>query len=400
LFYKALTSRALRGVLAVLILFVLPPWTGGVARAAPAPARASDPAAAGLADRMLRRWAPAFVQHVAPDDRGQDRPTRIDFDGDWVMTNNWENQARLAATARAYVYGASVLTETHAYLTYYLFYARDWSRPVCLPYLCHENDFEAILLVVKRDGAAVEAAGGNGTLALAQSKTHFSFLGAAGAAMARDPDGRPMVSVEDYGHGLQVCRIGDPRCDGGEGRVRYELGAPGEPAGISPARPRGERVAYELLSLHATLWQRRSVQGGAATPLWEDAERPRVYPRHGSERVGAPLAAGLAGNKYSAGAMAPWGLSAPDARRGDWFLDPAMVALSHFELGGTQPGALRYVHNPFLDDLRRECVGAACAPMPPGLEDSAASPFGGAAFGVLLGLTLRPRRRRQRRPAR
>src|SRR5690606_17890273 len=99
-------------------------FTGALVAASGAGPSSVDEAA--RAEQLLRRWAPTYVQHVDADDAGADRPTRVDFDGDWDTTNNWDNQARFGTALPPAAYGAAILTRTHAYLTFTLYYPRDW----------------------------------------------------------------------------------------------------------------------------------------------------------------------------------------------------------------------------------------------------------------------------------
>ncbi|MGE3455382.1 MAG: hypothetical protein AB7O24_09755, partial [Kofleriaceae bacterium] len=75
-----------------------------------------------MADRLVQRWAPVYIQHVADDDEGADRPTRVDFDGDWDTTNNWDRQVAYGTKLPPAAYAAGVLTATHAYQTYTMYY--------------------------------------------------------------------------------------------------------------------------------------------------------------------------------------------------------------------------------------------------------------------------------------
>ncbi|MDX2090939.1 MAG: hypothetical protein SFX73_23975 [Kofleriaceae bacterium] len=297
--------------------------TGGLV-VAPGRARsASDEAA--CAEQLLARWAPTYVQEVAPNDAGADRPTRVDFDGDWDTTNNWDHQARFGTMLPPAAYGAAILTATHAYLTYTLYYPRDWNRTRCVPLLCHDNDLETVVVVVERDA-------GLGKLAEVRIKAHLAFSTTPASEISTTSDGRPRLVVEAEGHGIAACREGEPRCMPSSGRLVYAYGpAPSSP----PNRAEGQTVHYGLLSLHDTLWARRSISN---RQLWGHDALDYASPRYG--RLGALMGMVMAGRRYAGCANPPWAL-------GDWFLEPA----------GTRQ---RYVFNPFLDDLRAECVGMRC----------------------------------------
>ena len=324
------------------------------------------------AARLLDRWAPTFVQHVARDDAGRDRPTRIDFDGDWDTTNNWDHQAEFGTDLPPAVYGAAVLTETHAYLTYTLYYPRDWIRPFCLPYICHDNDLENVLVVVERDGGLV----------LIETKAHFRYHELTADELATDDDGRPLVMVEAMGHGPRPCGPGDDVCEPRLGRLVYARGDEPSPP---PREADGRRVDYELIPLRDSLWARRHIAEDTLG-LWEPGETgPLVYAGERCGRVGGALGASMAGKRYPGGVRPPWGLRGQSGARGDWFLDPAAVsAARHPHLAAAGPGAFDYVFHPYLKDLARECVGDSCRPYTPPPEPSRAGTWVG--FGAVAGL--------------
>jgi hypothetical protein len=363
------------GVVAFSLLVGCAPLGG-----APRPNDACDEAAGEsperTADRLLYAWAPTFVQAVAADHAAHDRPTRIDFDGDWDSTNNWDHLPARGAPPPAAAYGAAVLTAHHAYLTYTLYYPRDWASPVCVPYICHDNDLESALLVIALD----RAPGTDGALVLAETKRHHGYDAVAGGEVARDADGRPLFAVESGGHGAHPCRTeDDAACEPSPGRTRYRLAGAGGRAGA--AEP------YELLSLRDALWARRSIAGHAAS-LW--AESPLWYrgERHG--RLGAPLGIAMAGRRFRGTVRPPWGLRAPAGERGDWFLDPAAVVAARYPAVVAPDGdAQRYTFHPFLDDLRRECGGDRCARIAVARESGQTEQWASlGAVGMLLAASL------------
>jgi hypothetical protein len=338
-----------------------------------ASARADSKALSRVADQLSLRWAPVYVQHVADDDRGQDRPTRIDFDGNWDATDNWDHQALFGTALPPAGYGAAILTATRAYLTYTLFYPRDWSD-WCVSLICHDNDLESIQLIVERDG-------GDGRLVEVRTKAHHSMSSVPASQVARSEDGRPVLRVEAQGHGISVCRPGDPQCAPQRGRIIY---TPGLFPSLPPVAAEGQRVTYELLSLRDTLWSRRSARD---TRLWMDGETgPLSYvgARHG--RLGDVMGAAMASNRFLGGVRPPWALAGADGKRGDWFLDPE----------GADPRLPSpYVYHPFLDDLAGECRGARCKPAPRersrvGYYFKLGAPYVALALGsIVVGGTLR-----------
>jgi hypothetical protein len=99
------------------------------ARSPSAPTTSFDSEAAGEAEALARRWAPGFLQHASAANPERDLPLRVDFDGDWSATNNWQHLTPAFRAREPSVYYSAILTRTHAYLTFTLFYPRDWLWP-------------------------------------------------------------------------------------------------------------------------------------------------------------------------------------------------------------------------------------------------------------------------------
>lgn len=356
----------------------------GSALAAAAPARALP--AAGRepreesaerieADALLARFAPSFAQEISVGAPERDRPLAIDFDADWDATNNWAHLTPELSDAPVTVYGSAILTPTHAFLTYTLFYPRDWFSPVCVPYICHDNDLEVALLVVTRSRGSMP-----GEILFLETKAHHDYVTARGAELLLDDDGRPWLSVESQGHGMHPIRVGEPLEAGalrlvpaGEGGGERELGEGTE--------------QYDLASLHETLWARRA-PSAANGALWISGESGFLtYSGARQGRRGGWLGISMAGKEFAGGVRPPWGLKAPAGERGDWFLDPAYVAsVRHEAWLAPATLSLDYVFNPFLDDLAAECLGQACPATPP--APSLRSAGGGLAGGALLAMGL------------
>jgi hypothetical protein len=331
---------------------------------------------------LTERWAPVFVQRTAADHAERDRPLRVDFDGDWDATNDWVHLDAAAARAPAVAYGSAILSETHAFLTFTLFYPRDWIPYLCVPYVCHDNDLEVVLLVIDRRRA--ESADG---LVLVETKTHNRYLSTRGAEVARADMLRPLIAVESQGHGLESVRHGE--IVDGERRMFAPAGA-----NVRAAQTDGVvREDYTLLSLYDTLWARRqpSASGGR---LWTAGETGWLYysgARAG--RRGAVIGASMAGHEYPGGVRPPWALKATE-QRGDWFLDPAFATLERHARWFDEPTSVEYEHNPYLDDLTRECTLERCVAEPPVRASVALSPVALGLF-VALGLAAQFRRRRR-----
>lgn len=327
------------------------PQTPSVHQAVPE-ATANEAPIAERAAALMNRWAPVFVQQTSPDHPERDRPLRLDFDGDWDATNNWVHLDEESARATPTVYGSAILSETHAYLSYVLFYPRDWVDWLCIPYVCHDNDLETALVVVERESAARPE-----RLAFVETKTHYRYLALPGSQVARGARGQPIFTVESQGHGLHALGRGETVHGA---RVVLVHGAPSPNVEGSGATSE----QYELLSLVDTLWVRRATDA-VDGKLWSEGETGFLYytgARMG--RRGRPLGASMASQEYPGGVRPPWALRA-GSERGDWFLDPAYDAQSRHGAWLPASSSQNYVFNRYLDDLSRECRGAACASAPP-----------------------------------
>ena len=97
---------------------------------------------------LARRYAP-WILHAAHPGRGrQDVPTRIDYDGDLLGDNNWDDLPFFELPPT--VYYALVETESHWFLTYHLFHPRDWASVRLGLNDTHENDGENLQVVVEK----------------------------------------------------------------------------------------------------------------------------------------------------------------------------------------------------------------------------------------------------------
>jgi hypothetical protein len=324
---------------------------------------------------LLARWAPNFARDVSPDHPERDRPLPIDFDGDWDATNNWAHLTPAFAHMHGTIYGSAILTPTHAYLTYTLFYPRDWFSPVCVSYICHDNDLEVLLLVVSRAAQAADD-----ELLFVETKAHNAYVALRESELRTDGEGRPWIAVESQGHGMYPIRTNEPLPNGARRFIA------GPVASVQPEfQPSTER--YDLASLHDLLWARRSPQASQSA-LWASGETGFLAYIGGRQgRRGFSLGASMAGRKYAGGVRPPWGLKASSGERGDWFLDPAYVALmQHRDWLAHPTPSLQYVFNPFLDDLSRECSAGACPAIPP--LSSPGRGRVGVAGGALLAIGL------------
>lgn len=159
--------------------------------------------------KIVETWAPAIYQDVAQPTPKADYITNVDYDGDFVSTNNWDNFDK-NFPLKAYVYYHVVETKTHVFIGYDVFHPRDWEED-CPEnsYACHENDFEGSYAVIEKDGK-------EGKLKLFATMAHdfyTFFVNEDDVKKFQDAkdivlngviqyvNGHPLILVEAKGHG-------------------------------------------------------------------------------------------------------------------------------------------------------------------------------------------------------
>lgn len=290
---------------------------------------------------LARHYAPVIRQGAITD---QDYITAVDFDGDWVGNNNWENQP--TGDLSAYVFFSVIESETHWFLFYSLFHPRDYTYEDCRTSGgCHENDLESIQLTVEKDGTRFGRPKALETLAhtaiylyIFDDTVGGNFLDVTGVATLEGD--HPVVWVEALGHGIYGHRgtgsLIDPFLFRG-GVVIYRLGEEAE----APQAIDDEHVSYLLAPIYTTLWARRADVGDGRT-----FDGPFVY-------RGQVLPKAIDGDGFSTDrANTPWGYYQTTGEvlsQGDWFLDPASALIFHASF--STEFSLKYLYNPFLVDL-------------------------------------------------
>jgi hypothetical protein len=298
-------------------------------------------------EQLALRWAPIHYQDVdrtSEDalDGKSDFVTAIDYDGDWISRNNWENLP--SHPARAVAYWSVVSTDTHWYIVYAFFHPRDWCDwPGCGLVDKHENDFEGQLLIIRRparfgpreygrlqgiitvfhtDFYAYTPQGG-ARCALPASPLRSGGEDIDGALSCRVHDGvlRHVTAQEAKGHGMKAWPCID--IHGGDGVVYY----PSLTASEAPDGPNDRNVTYRLVSFFAP--------GG----VWARRNDPRTFAEFGV----------LAGNEgLDNRAAMPWRWNdkndGPALPGGEMAMDPAKLARIYFT-GETFSGT--YLFHPY-----------------------------------------------------
>lgn len=307
------------------------------------PAREAPPGETSLAE-VAARHSPDIYQDVDDSQPRADLITAIDFDGDAVMTNNWEHlddftHAQLSGQGTVYWWGSR--TATHDFIGYAWFHPRDWEdqggafnkvksvgrRALGKGSGEHENDLEGVLLVIDRRTDTP-------VLMVTQAHNDFWQYGAAAdwaergredldGPLLRDPDtGRVQVYVEAKGHGA----YGSPsktnfKATSGDG-VLYTRGG-----STLPDRRDAEAVGYALESL---------------TPWWDrfQAVAPGTADETFTRKGSRPAFRG--DSRDDDAANPPWAWVDSDYPawvNRSFFAQPA--AFAHWSLRPTTPFALR-----------------------------------------------------------
>ena len=222
--------------------------------------------------RIAQRFAPIFFQDVDTSDglcRNQSRTgsadwiTAVDYDGDWITGNNWDNMVsgRNSGQLIPYVYYYVTYTETHFFILYSVYHPRDWTD---IPFLCaldsHENDMEAVLITANR-----KPSGGFGGVIDAQTIFHTEVLDYTREELLLNNTTVAKMFIEAKGHGM---RRFNGSSDIDSSYIEYYYDA--EPA-VSPDRNANnsvQRINYNLVPLESTLWlQRNNPQTVTGTAL-------------------------------------------------------------------------------------------------------------------------------------
>ena len=288
-------------------------------------------------------YSPVWYQDVA--NLEEDAICRVDYDGDWIGNNNWENLDTYwsQGEVRGYVYTSVIETSTHYFITYAAFHPRDWWN-LNSDLWSHENDMEGVQVVVEKDGSYY------GEFLLMETEAHGQFYQYTNDPTVtnrhEDIDGgvllydesHPKVYVESKGHG--VYRYDGSDFPGGDGII-YHYGTPEQ-----PSDPYDTNVGYGLVLIQDSLWPLRFDVGDGLTygtwyeGFWNGSSR--------SEKYGVTFDGDTYGDDK---ANPPWGWDDPDdgdVLMGDWFLNPAYAISYHLTIAG--PWSTEYTYNYFTNE--------------------------------------------------
>ncbi|MBY0505452.1 MAG: hypothetical protein K2X03_16180 [Bryobacteraceae bacterium] len=352
----------------------------------------SFPAEASSRDpyrKLAEHWSPYVAQETWFDWRA-DALCRFDFDGDWDGANNWENLGK--GSTQAYVYYAAIESETHWFLIYNFFHARDYSDN-CVVGTCHENDNEGVVLTVRKGHGefghleAMETLAHNNVYSYSSETAIRAGAHNVEGKIALYQGSHPVVFLEAGGHGALGGSDKKSFFDADAFRWKEGTGITYTYQGKAD-RPRygmDREVGYELLSIHDHWWARANDRqpGNLAFSAFYDYQ-----PLGGRPKMKSAVGGSFRGFKHGADKAKPfWGWHDMATQRrkilatGQWAADPAYGISRNLNFPPSLPVSLNYVYNPYLDIepvQRTDTTAVVTAPA------AATSPTGACTFELVV----------------
>ncbi|TCP61764.1 hypothetical protein [Baia soyae] len=212
---------------------------------------------------LAYRWAPVHYQDTDDTDSDADYITAMNYDGDWVMNNNWEHQDDDASRLKGSVTYSVTETQSHYFLIYTFYHPRDWVDYPDFGLDTHENDAEGAMMIVRKDGTT------HGKLEGMVTVYHNDFYSytPAGSQLTdgkENIDGpirmvdyggvsRPTTYQDAKGHG--IYNWNGKNFPGGDGVIYY----PDRQTSEAPSSGNDRSVKYTLVNTFAPggLWDHR-----------------------------------------------------------------------------------------------------------------------------------------------
>jgi hypothetical protein len=327
---------------------------------------------------IAARFAPIFHQAVGEHPRG-DFITNFDFDGDWDGTNNWAHAEDRSYKLTGYIYYSVVETDTHYFIQYGVFHARDYkggdtkgvlfsdllhkgatilsrghepSGLLAEAMIAHENDMEGCLVVVEKRGTDLATA----KVVFVESLHHNMFARYVPKDSDRPADAVFMADgqhvdlyVQPKGHGIEAWGAEPIREERGFLTYRYTGTAE------DPEAAGGGRVGYDLLPIATTLWDKaHTAPKNTAFASIKDYGTMTITVKSGGKPVEKKVGVGQLASAFRGkvggpnAARPPWGWISNDHRDdalGLWYFDPARIVKRDFGLSDSF--STTYIKLPF-----------------------------------------------------
>jgi hypothetical protein len=308
-----------------------------------------------------RRLAEHYSPFVAQETWFQwtaDALTRSDFDDDWDAANNWDNLGK--GSTQAYVYYAAIESQSHWFLIYNFFHARDYSDN-CVAGTCHENDNEGMVLAVRKDGSefgkleTMETLAHNNVYSYVNDRAIRRGAHTIEGVIALHDGSHPMVFLEAGGHGALGATDKKSLFDPAAKTWRVNTGITYFYKGIAERPKSGvdREVGYELLPIYHHWWAR--ARRDTAESLLGAFYRYQPFGNRPGMKL-AEVAGAFAGKEFGEDKAKPfwgWHDNATQKDRilatGQWATDPAYAVSSDLTFPASSGVSLEYVFNPYLN---------------------------------------------------
>jgi hypothetical protein len=285
---------------------------------------------------LALRWAPIHYQDVdnsgcgAMTGRG-DYITAINFDNDWISSNNWNNIDR----SKGYIplghsYYSVVETSTHYFILYSFYHPRDWANVCFFNIDYHENDLEGELTIIKKSSDNNGYGELLGMVTVAHSD-FYSFVPTGSPLVANDENIDGTLSLEDYDNELHPVTAQESKGHGLKAWPAYKIIGdglkyfPNSSLAETPSDNDDRDVKYKLVNIFEP------------NGFWERRFDPQFLNN----------AKSFPSTKGSGSANTPWNWDDKDDKinSGAFATDPANLVNSYFKNLGTFD--LVYIYNPY-----------------------------------------------------
>lgn len=308
---------------------------------------------------LAEHYAPFVAQETWFNPKA-DYLTRFDFDKNWKGDDNWENLEK--GSSQAFVYYGVVESETHWFLHYNFYHARDYSD-ICIVGTCHENDNEGLILTVRKDKSkygkleVMETLAHNNIYSFTNDKKIKKGVHNIDGKMPLYKGVQPIIFIEAGGHGVLgggykksffSTKTMDFKQNTG---VTYIYKGKAE----RPKHANDRNVGYALLPIYDHWWMRGNQETDESNETFDDFY---VYEPFGDRpKANAKFIAGAFKGRTASDNMAKPFWAWHDRRTkkkkvlntGQWALDPAYAVSKNLKFPKNKPVSTKYIFNPYLE---------------------------------------------------